>query len=92
MSSIKEFIIKTLGNPFVAIPPQNFNTYVYPNTTRFRPILVTMGENIDCSDELKIIKARSPDMTKAGPNSLKIVPCQANNGSKIIRTILEAAA
>jgi hypothetical protein len=75
MSDIKEFIIKVLGNPFVAIPSQNFNKYVYPNTTRFRPILVIMGENIDCSDELKIIKTRSKAGGPVGPETLKIVPC-----------------
>ena len=40
MNEIKSFIEKFLGVEFVGLPPFSFNEYIWPNTSRFRPVLV----------------------------------------------------
>jgi dynein heavy chain len=91
MFAIRDFVSKILGDQYISMPPANFNSYVWPNTTRFKPILVMMGENIDSYEELKLIKAKSKNCSKTGDEGLKIIPCGTGKSSKIARTVIEAA-
>jgi hypothetical protein len=91
MDDIKDFVSKILGKQYVSLPPQNFNEYVWPNTNRFKPILVMMGENIDCSEELKLVKAKSKFCYASGDEGMMIVPCGNGKYSKIARKIIYAA-
>jgi hypothetical protein len=91
MEDIKDFVSRILGPKYVQMPPHNFNEYVWPNTNRFKPILVMQGENIDCSEELKLIKAKSKHCHSSGDEGLYIVPCGNGKYSKIARKVIEAA-
>ena len=90
MNEIKLFIEKFLGKEFVGLPPFRFNEYIWPNTSRFRPVLVIQDDNIDAYEELLRIKAKSV-ASASGPDGLKIVHCGSGNVSKIARRAIECA-
>jgi len=46
------------GDSADKIPKFNFNTYVWPNTDQFRPILCLLGTGIEAKEELSRIKER----------------------------------
>jgi hypothetical protein len=90
MDEIKLFIEKFLGPEFVGLPPFRFKEYIWPNTSRFRPVLVIQDDNIDAYEELLRIKAKS-EAASTGPDGLKIVHCGSGNISKIARRAIECA-
>lgn len=74
------------GDSAEKIPKFNFNTYVWPNTDQFRPILCLLGTGIEAKEELSRIKERH-----ISKQAFKTITCHSERVPEIARAILKSA-
>jgi hypothetical protein len=86
---IRKFVTEFAGPEFNEMPQFKFDL-VHAQTSRFRPVLIIQGENIDCRDELTKIRKHSKLGNAA--TGLHVLNCGSNDLSEIARTIIQAAA
>jgi len=91
MKEIKDFIAKFLGSYFNDIPATNWKL-THDQSSRFRPVLVIQGDNVDCQQEMNRIKRNNPARTTGDTSDVLYVPSGSGNISKMARTILLGAS